>query len=139
MVTAGSPDIGDFCQHWQGFGVAQYASSAQAFATPGIGEELPESRWDEVRAGDYVNLSRSTGSGHAVIFVRWIEQSGTRVGLRYYGCNTSGDSCSDSGDSLNNSGNSGPSFATEYFEGYGGTVLPAYLFIGRVFLSTSEP
>ncbi len=127
-------DIGDFYQWWQGFGVATYASSAEAFETTGIGENIYEENWDEVLTGDYVNLSRSTGSGHAVIFVNWIEEGGQKIGLRYYGCNNSGSSCPDSDDPINTTGNSGPSYITEYFEGEGGTVLPNWLFIGRVFL-----
>ncbi len=134
-----SVDVGEFYQHWQGFGVASTASAAQAFETAGIGEELPESRWDEALPGDYVNLSRSTGSGHAVIFVDWVEQNGEKIGLRYYGCNGSGDSCPDPNDAENTGGNSGPSFITEYFDGDGGTVLPQYLFIGRVFLPEPPP
>ncbi len=136
VLTVASVDTGTFYQHWQGFGVADYASSALAFESAGIGEELYEARWDEALPGDFVNLSRSTGSGHAVIFVDWVMQNGQRVGLRYYGCNGSGDSCPDPADPQNTSGNSGPSFVTEYFEGHGGTVLPTYLFLGRVHLPT---
>lgn len=124
---------GHFYQYWQGFGITNEASSAEAFAQYGIGKSFTESEWDQALAGDYVNLSRSTGSGHAVIFVAWVMEGGQRVGLRYYGCNSSGDSCPDSEDPLNSSGNSGPAFKTELFDGMGGTVLPQYLFIGRVF------
>jgi len=133
-LALGSVDVGEFYQWWQGFGVASYASSADAFETAGIGEVIDEEDWDEVLPGDYVNLSRSTGSGHAVIFVAWVEEAGERIGLRYYGCNGSGASCPDPGDPLNTTGNSGPSYITELFEGEGGTVLPEWLFIGRVFL-----
>jgi hypothetical protein len=127
-------DVGDFYQWWQGFGVASYASSAMAFETAGIGESIDEENWDEAVTGDYVNLSRSGGSGHAVIFVGWIEEGDQKVGLRYYGCNNSGASCPDPDDPLDTAGNSGPSYITEYFEGEGGTVLPEWLLIGRVFL-----
>lgn len=139
VLSVASVDVGVFYQHWQGFGVAREASAANAFETAGIGENLWEDRWDEVLPGDYVNLSRSTGSGHAVIFVNWIEDSGEKIGLRYYGCNSRGASCPDPDDPLGTTGNSGPSFVTEYFEGHGGTVLPEYLFIGRVFEPTTAP
>lgn len=138
VLDVDSVDLGTFYQHWQGFGVASYASSADAFEAAGIGLNLYEEEWDEVLPGDYVNLSRSTGSGHAVIFAGWIEEGGARVGLRYYGCNGSGQSCPDPEDPDNTWDNSGPSFVTEYFEGHGGSVLPSYLFIGRVFLPTSS-
>jgi hypothetical protein len=127
---------GVFYQYWQGYGVTSEASSADAFEWAGIGENLYEADWDDVLPGDYVNLSRSTGSGHAVIFVDWIEEGGAKVGLRYYGCNGSGESCPDPDDPLNSEGNSGPSYNTELFEGSGGTVLPEALFVGRAFLPT---
>jgi hypothetical protein len=134
-LTIAEVDIGGFYQHWQGFGVASEASAANAFASVGIGEVLPPERWDEALPGDYANISRSTGSGHAVIFVGWMRDGGGRiVGIRYYGCNMSGHSCADPDDPLDTTGNSGPSFATEYFEGEGGTVLPEYVFVGRVYL-----
>lgn len=133
-LEVSSVDVGTFYQHWQGFGVATTASSANAFESASIGENLYEAHWDDVLPGDYVNLSRSTGSGHAVIFVNWIVDGGNKIGLRYYGCNTSGDSCPDPADPDNTQQNSGPSFKTEHFYGHGGTVLPEYLFIGRVYL-----
>lgn len=124
-------DLGAFYQHWQGYGVAQYASSAQAFETTGIGEELAEEDWPTAVTGDFVNLSRSTGTGHAVIFVGWLWEGDTLAGLRYYGCNGSGDSHPDPSDPDNVSGVSGPSFVSEYFTTHGGTVLTRYLFIGH--------
>jgi hypothetical protein len=137
-LEVGSVDVGAFYQHWQGFGVATDASAADAFESEGIGMNMWEEDWDSVLPGDYVNLSRSTGSGHAVIFVGWVWEDGVRVGLRYYGCNGSGQSCPDPEDPLVTTGNSGPSFVTEHFEGHGGTVLPGYLFIGRVFMPVSS-
>jgi hypothetical protein len=136
VLPVASVDLGSFYQWWQGFGVASTASSAQAFERAGIGRELDPAEWDSALPGDYANLSRSTGSGHAVIFIDWIRSGGEIVGLRYYGCNGSGHSCPDPDDPLDTTGNSGPSFATEYFTDHGGTVIPRYLFIGRVFLPT---
>jgi hypothetical protein len=132
-LTVDSVDLGDFYQHWQGYGVASYASSAQALEDAGIGEQLPESRWDEATTGDFVNLSRSTGTGHAVIFVDWIMEGGQRAGLRYYGCNGSAESHPDPDDPDNAYGVSGPSFQSEYFTTHGGTVITSYLFIGHPF------
>ena len=136
-LTLASVDVGEFYQWWQGFGVADTASSADAFETAGIGENVYEEDWDAALPGDYVNLSRSTGSGHAVIFVGWVFDGPERIGLRYYGCNGSGDSCADGDSPHNVAGVSGPSFNTELFYGSGGTVLPAYLFIGRAFAPTN--
>jgi hypothetical protein len=138
VLAVDEVDGGGFYQHWQGYGHASEASAADAFVHAGIGELLDIDRWDEARAGDYANLSRSTGSGHAVVFVDWIAEGGERIGLRYYGCNVSGDSCPDPGDP-GTSGVSGPAFKTEYFDGHGGTVLPRYLFLGRAYEPTTAP
>ncbi len=136
-LTIDDVDLGAFYQYWQGYGITYEASAAAAFEYAGIGEELPPSRWDEATTGDFVNLSRSTGSGHSVIFVDWVYEAGKRVGLRYYACNGSGDSHPDDTDPDNVSNVSGPSFVTEYFQGSGGTVLPSYLFIGHPYDPTT--
>lgn len=132
-LTLDDVDIGDFYQHWQGFGVAIYASAADAFESANIGINIYEEDWHTAMAGDFVNLSRTTGSGHSVVFVDWAYDGMTIVGLRYYGCNGSGDSHPDPGHPDNTGGNSGPGFITEYFSGHGGTVMTQYLFIGHPF------
>lgn len=123
---------GDFYQHWQGYGVTNEASAAAAFESAGIGFPLGADSWSQAVPGDFVNLSRVNGTGHAVIFVSWVRERGEIVGLTYYGCNRSANSHPDRGDPANRRGISGPSFATERFLDRGGQVLPEYLFIGRV-------
>ncbi len=132
-LTLADMDVGAFYQHWFGWGVADTASSANALEYAGIGVNLYEGDWDMALPGDFINLSRSTGTGHAVIFVDWVYDDGLLAGLRYYSCNGSGDSHPDPADPDNVSGVSGPSFRTEYFTDAGGTVLKNYLFIGRAF------
>jgi hypothetical protein len=132
-LTVEDMDLGAFYQHWYGWGVADTSSSANALEYSGIGMEIPPDSWDSALPGDFVNLSRSNGTGHAVIFVEWKKEGGQIVGLRYYGCNGSGDSHPDEGDPDNVSGQSGPTYRTEYFDGYGGKVLPKYVFVGRAF------
>jgi hypothetical protein len=139
VLSVDEVDGGPFYQHWQGYGAASDASAANAFESLGIGENLWSDRWDQALPGDYANISRSTGSGHAVIFVDWVREAGEIVGIRYYGCNTSGHSCPDFTDPLDTTGNSGPSFNIEYFDGHGGTVLPSYVYIGRVWEPTTAP
>ncbi|MBN1336878.1 MAG: hypothetical protein JXB39_13050 [Deltaproteobacteria bacterium] len=131
MLTVDDVDVGVFYQWWQGFGAGDFASAAQAFEVTGIGVLLQPDEWDTAVTGDFVNLSRSTGSGHSVILVDWVWQRDRIVGLRYYSCNGSGDSHPDPDDPDIQYEVSGPSFRTEWFEGYGGTVLPAYLFVGH--------
>lgn len=123
---------GDFYQHWQGYGVAgSKASSADALEYAGIGEEVPERDWPTATTGDLANISRSTGSGHSILFVDWITQGDEITGIRYYGCNGSGESHPDPEDPDDQDDISGPSFQTEMFEGHGGTVLPSYLYLGH--------
>ena len=130
-LTLDDVDVGAFYQFWQGFGVTYYASAADAFEYAGVGENVYEEDWDDVVTGDFVNLSRDTGTGHSVIFVDWVWDGMHRAGLRYYGCNGSGDSHPDPDDPGNSGGVSGPSFVTEYFTGFGGHVLTQWLFIGH--------
>ena len=130
-LTVDDVDVGDFYQFWQGFGVTYEASAADAFESAGIGTNVYEEDWDDVITGDFVNLSRDTGTGHSVVFVEWVYDGMHRAGLRYYGCNGSGDSHPDPDDPHNDSGVSGPSFVTEYFTDFGGHVLTNYVFIGH--------
>ena len=48
--------------------------------------------WELARPGDFVNLDRANRTGHSVIFMEWIRQAGEIAGIRYYGCNSRGDS-----------------------------------------------
>ena len=137
---------GIFYQWWQGYDndhgsppAITSSSSAQAFEWAGIGEDISDD-WDAAIPGDFMNISRDNGSGHAVVFVDWVRQGGTIVGLRYYSCNGNNSAGGGGGDSHpdpdhpdNTRSNSGPSFATEYLSGHGGGVIPRYVFIGRVF------
>jgi hypothetical protein len=120
---------GLFYRHW--FGIDMESDAGAALEEYGIGETLPADRWDEAIPGDFVMFSRSSGSGHAVIFVDWIRGGGEITGIRYYGCNGGGDSHPDPDDPENTSDNSGPSFVTEMFDGHGGRVLPSYVFVGH--------
>jgi len=124
--------LGPFYQFWQGYGVSQEASAADAFEWAGIGARIAPEHWDEAVTGDFVNFWRTTGSGHSAIFVAWIfDNDGEKIGLRYYGCNVWGDSCPNPDDPENMPRVSGPSFRTEYFDGRGGAVIPELLSLGR--------
>lgn len=124
--------LGPFYQHWQGYGVSREASAADAMEWAGIGDRIAPESWVEAVTGDFVNFWRATGSGHSAIFVAWVfDDEGSRIGLRYYGCNVWGDSCPDPDDPGNMPRVSGPSFRTEYFVGRGGAVIPGLLSLGR--------
>jgi len=87
--------------------------------------------------GDFVNFSRQNGSGHAVLFVGWVERNGLRIGIRYYGCNSKGDSCPDPKDPANVAIRGGPSFNTERFAAHGGQILRSRLHVGRPAMPTT--
>ncbi|MEO1498770.1 MAG: hypothetical protein AAFV43_16615 [Planctomycetota bacterium] len=82
-----------------------------AVETLGVGRAVP---LDEAQPGDFVQLWRTNGSGHSVIFLDWAVDvtSGDRVGFRYRSSQGSTDGIAD---------------ATEYFAGAegvtGGRVL----------------
>ncbi|MBM4355061.1 MAG: hypothetical protein FJ109_14965, partial [Deltaproteobacteria bacterium] len=80
----GSVQGGEFYQHWQGYGITNEASAAAAFESAGIGFSLGPDSWSQAVPGDFVNLSRGNGTGHAVIFVSWVREGGAIVGLTYY-------------------------------------------------------
>jgi len=132
-LTVDDMDKGAFYQHWFGWGVADTSSSANALEYSGIGIEIPPESWEQAQLGDFVNLSRTNGTGHSVIFVSWVYDEGEIAGLRYYSCNGSGESTADPADPSNVSGVSGPSFQTEYFDAFGGKVMPEYVFVGHAF------
>jgi hypothetical protein len=132
-LTLADMDVGAFYQHWFGWGAGDVSSSANALEYAGIGVNLYYGDWDKALPGDFVNFSRSNGTGHAVVFVDWVEEGGVVTGMRYYSCNGSGESHPDPDDPDNVHGVSGPSFQTEYFTTAGGSVLKDYVFIGRAF------
>ncbi|MFH1529990.1 MAG: hypothetical protein ABIK09_04540 [Pseudomonadota bacterium] len=132
-LTLADMDVGAFYQHWFGWGVGDVSSSANALEYAGIGVNLYIGDWDKALPGDFVNFSRSNGTGHAVIFVDWVTEDGEIAGMRYYSCNGGGESHPDPDDPENAHGISGPSFQTEYFTDAGGSVLKSYVFIGRAF------
>lgn len=54
-----------------------------ALETLGIGTTVQ--RWEDARAGDFVQLWRHSGSGHSVVFLAWVKDAeGRRTGIRYW-------------------------------------------------------
>jgi hypothetical protein len=46
----------------------------------GVGKTISH---DEARAGDFCQFWRTSKTGHSVVFLKWIEKDGQRIGLRY--------------------------------------------------------
>jgi hypothetical protein len=79
----------------------------------GLGESVAS--FDDWQAGDFVQLWRTSGSGHQVVFMDWItDGSGNRLGFDYFGCNSGG-----------------PSYNDEYFGTFSGALDPLHMYSGR--------
>lgn len=96
------------------FVVGKGDSPREAIVYYGLGRAIDN--WEEAKAGDFMDISRNSGSGHSVIFIEWLRDDSGRIsGLKYF-----------------SSQKSGVGYATEYFSDAGGKVLREHIHIGRV-------
>lgn len=73
----------------------------------------------DVRKGDFVQIWRTSGSGHSVIFIEWtLNDAGDTTGMTYWSTQP---------------GTNGVNYNTEYFKGYGGKVDKAVTHYSRAF------
>lgn len=83
----------------------------------GLGYKIED--FEDMKAGDFLDYSRSTGSGHSVIFIDWVrDDDGKIIGFKYFSSNSGG-----------------VGYATEYFHDSGvegGTVLKKWFRPARV-------
>jgi len=89
---------------------------AVALGNLGIGKQVMP---DEAQSGDFLQFWR-TKSGHSVVFLKWVEQDGKRVGFTYRSSQGSTDGVGDK---------------TEYFKDSGlekGEVDPQRMYFGRL-------
>jgi len=89
---------------------------AVALGNLGIGKQVMP---DEAQSGDFLQFWR-TKSGHSVVFLKWVEQDGKRVGFTYRSSQGSTDGVGDK---------------TEYFKDSGiekGEVDPHRMYFGRL-------
>ena len=111
-----SDDLKDFLQIWfvqnklgDGPGLALEAY--------GLGERIE--KMQDVQKGDFVQIWRSTGSGHSVIFIDWIlNDEGDTTGMTYWSTQPK---------------TNGVNYNTEYFVGTGGTVDKAHTYYSRAY------
>ncbi|QDV74945.1 hypothetical protein Spa11_31540 [Botrimarina mediterranea] len=73
-------DARKFLKDWYGAPGGDKTLVVLAVENLGIGEAVP---FEDAQTGDFVQLWREGGSGHSVIFLKWIEEDGQRVGFRY--------------------------------------------------------
>jgi hypothetical protein len=70
-----------------------------------------------VKKGDFVQIWRTSGSGHSVIFMNWtVNDAGDTTGIRYWSTQP---------------GTNGVNYNTEYFSEYGGRVDKAHTYYSR--------
>lgn len=81
----------------------------------GLGDRIME--MSDVKKGDFVQIWRTSGSGHSVIFINWvINDEGDTTGMKYWSTQP---------------GTQGVNYNTEYFAGYGGKVDKAHTHYSR--------
>ncbi len=73
-------DARQFLKDWYGAPGGDKTLVVLAVENLGIGKRVP---LEDAQPGDFVQLWREGGSGHSVIFLKWIERDGKRVGFRY--------------------------------------------------------
>ena len=96
------------------FVVGKGDSPREAICYYGLGDAIKD--WEDARPGDFMDISRNNGSGHSVIFIKWLrDESGRITGLRYFSSNSRG-----------------VGYLEEYFSDTGGKVLREHVHIGRV-------
>jgi hypothetical protein len=79
------------------FDTVKSNGTADALQQFGMGEQLP---FEELRPGDFIGLNRKNGSGHAVVFIEYIDKQGNTVetykddvvaGFKYFSSQGSGE------------------------------------------------
>lgn len=84
----------------------------------GLGKKI--NKMQDVEAGDFVQIWRTSGSGHSVIFIDWItNEQGDTTGMTYWSTQPQTD---------------GANYNTEYFDGYGGKVDSAVTHYSRAYM-----
>jgi len=96
------------------FIVGEQDSPQKAIECYGLGKKIAD--WEDARAGDFCDISRSGNSGHSVIFIGWVyDPAGKIEGMEYFSSNSSG-----------------VGFQTEFFSDSDGKVLREWVRLARV-------
>ena len=76
-------ELYDFALIWyMAKGPKDKSNMALAMEKYGVGKRIHNV--EELRAGDFVNLSRENKTGHSVVFINWIREGDKIIGLRYW-------------------------------------------------------
>lgn len=101
----GKEDLKDFISLW--FVKEKNGDGpGAALKAYGLGESIDNMK--DVKKGDFVQIWRTSGSGHSVIFINWtINEDGDTTGMRYWSTQP---------------GTQGVNYNTEYFKEFGGRI-----------------
>ena len=107
-------DFDDFISLWF---VREAKSDGPGLALEAFGLGQKIEKMKDVIKGDFVQIWRTTGSGHSVIFINWtLNEEGDTTGMRYWSTQP---------------GTNGIDYNTEYFNGYGGSIDKAHTYYSR--------
>lgn len=114
MSTA---DMTDFMLKWYVAGPKAQNNLALAIERYGLGQRI--TNLSAAKAGDFIDFSRTNGTGHAAVLINWIRQDGEIIGLRYWSSQES---------------TGGIAYVEEYFAGGNsyGRIRRDQVYIGRV-------
>ncbi|MCX7919189.1 MAG: hypothetical protein N3A72_06200 [bacterium] len=105
-------DLYNFMLIW--FVVGSGDSPQKAIEYYGLGQPITD--WKQAKPGDFGDFSRNNGTGHSIIFIRWLyNPDGKIIGLDYF-----------------SSQKKGVGFQTELFSDSGGKVIRESLRLARV-------
>jgi len=113
----------DFIMNWYvANGDKQSQNAAKAVEKYGLGRRI--SRWEDARAGDFIDISRENNTGHTVVFIKWLKNdSGKIIGLKYWSSQESTQGISYKEEYFNIQNESGVKY---------GNVMTSHVYIARV-------
>lgn len=78
-----SDELHDFILTWYvAKGSKSESNLTVAIEKYGLGRRI--TNYEDVRPGDFIDLSRENNTGHAVIFINWIRESGKIIGIKHW-------------------------------------------------------
>jgi hypothetical protein len=109
-------DLHDFLLIWYvANGPKSTNNIAVAMEKYGVGRRI--TNFEDARPGDFLDFSRTNDTGHTVVFLNWVSNGNSIVGLRYWSSQGS---------------TNGIAEKTEYFTTGGGNLRTDNVYIGRV-------
>ncbi len=107
-------DLRSFMQLWYVAGPKSSNNLAIAVERYGVGQRIHDLA--DAKAGDFIDFSRTNGTGHTAVLINWIQQNGEIIGFKYWSSQGS---------------TGGISYNTEYFTPKG-SVMKSPVYIARV-------